>query len=311
LFVSRLNKKSLFIFIQIVLINLIKYHREIIYFDLMQLQLANNEIQFKINPFLRWAGGKNWFVKHAKNQLPVSFINYHEPFLGGGAVFFSLLIEQKSYLSDLNSDLIDTYIQVRDNVEKVIQQLKTFKNTESEYYKIRSKVYREPHKAAARFIYLNMTSFNGIYRVNRDGEYNVPFGHRYTIDFVQEDLLRLASTKLQKCILKVQDFEKSLMTVKANDFVFIDPPYTVAHENNGFILYNQKLFSIEDQYRLANCLKQLSEKGALFLMTNAYHHKIKEIYSGVGSMSFLNRRSLIGGKGAKRDIIREYIIKNF
>ena len=164
---------------------------------------------------------------------------------------------------------------------------------------------------AAQFIYLNKTSFNGIYRVNRQGKYNVPFGHRYTIDFIQEEELPVCQKKLQKTILRCQDFETSLINVKKGDFVFIDPPYTVAHENNGFILYNQNLFKIEDQYRLAECLRQLTDIGAFFLMTNAYHKKIKDIYHGTGEFSQLTRNSLIGGKGAIRSTIKEYLIKNY
>lgn len=277
----------------------------------MQLKLTTERTQLKVSPFLRWAGGKNWFIKFIEQQLPNNYKNYHEPFLGGGAVFFSLLTKERSYLSDLNSELIETYIQVRDNVEKVISQLYSFKNTEDHYYAIRDTVYKEEYQKAAQFIYLNMTSFNGIYRVNRQGKYNVPYGHRLTIDYIQEDLLRLASKKLKKSILKSQDFEQSLKKVNKGDFVFIDPPYTVAHENNGFILYNQKLFSLDDQYRLADSLKTLNKIGAYFIMTNAYHEKIKEIYKDVGSFVFLQRKSLIGGKGAKRVDIKEYIIKNY
>ncbi|WP_276503280.1 DNA adenine methylase [Terrimonas pollutisoli] len=277
----------------------------------MQLKIVDEPPVTKASPFLRWAGGKKWFLKHISSQLPNNFQNYHEPFLGGGAVFFNTENQKRNYLSDLNEELINTYIEIRDNVGKVISQLKRFKNTEEEYYKIRSRTFKETYAKAAQFIYLNMTSFNGIYRVNRQGNYNVPYGYRFTIDFVQEDILILANQKLKNAILKHQDFEQSLQVVKKNDFVFIDPPYTVAHENNGFILYNQKLFSLEDQYRLAECLKKLTSVGAYFIMTNAYHSKINEIYKGVGSFNILDRKSLIGGKGAKRDTIREYIIKNY
>src|SRR5437867_1754829 len=100
----------------------------------MQLKLTTEQTQFKINPFLRWAGGKNWFLKYIEQQLPTNFQNYHEPFLGGGSVFFNLITKKRNYLSDLNSELIETFIEVRDNVEKVISQIKAFKNTEEDYY---------------------------------------------------------------------------------------------------------------------------------------------------------------------------------
>jgi DNA adenine methylase len=272
---------------------------------------SSSEKEFKCNPFLRWAGGKTWFIKYLKDFMPQNFKDYHEPFLGSGAVFFNLQIDGKVYLSDLNAELIKTYVQVRDNVDLVVKTLKKFKNTKEQYYEIRDKTYSDEYKKAAKFIYLNKTSFNGIYRVNRSGKYNVPFGFRFTIDYIEEQNLKVVSNKLKNAEIIIQDFESALKKVKKGDFVFIDPPYTVAHENNGFIAYNQKLFSLDDQYRLAESLKRLNNKGAYFLLTNAYHHKIKEIYNGVGDFVHLTRKSLIGGKGAVRSDIKEYIIKNY
>jgi DNA adenine methylase len=264
-----------------------------------------------MEPFLRWAGGKTWLRKEILDFVPKAYNGYHEPFVGGGSIFFTLEHNKGCYLSDLNPELIDTYKQVRDNVEKIITYLKKFKNTEIDYYKIRGSKFQDPAKRAARFIYLNMTSFNGIYRVNRQGVYNVPYGRRYTIDFVQEGILRLSSQKLQNTEVECLDFETALAKVKKNDFVFIDPPYTVAHSNNNFIGYNQKLFSLEDQYRLAKVLGSLETIGAKFVLTNAYHKTIKEIYSGIGKFIVLKRMSLIGGTGATRGYIKEYLVKNF
>lgn len=264
-----------------------------------------------MEPFLRWAGGKTWLKKLIINYLPESYINYHEPFLGGGSIFFYINHDRKSYLSDVNKELIYTYIQVRDNVDEVIQFLKQFKNTEKEYYRIRSLKFENSYQKAAQFIYLNMTSFNGIYRVSRKGVYNVPYGHRNTIDFIQEENLRLTSRKLKASDINNSDFEAAIKLVKKDDFVFLDPPYTVAHAKNGFIGYNQKLFSLDDQYRLAECLRHLNKIGANFVLTNAFHDKIKEIYEDTGNFIPLTRMSLIGGKGAKRQYIKEYLIKNF
>jgi len=264
-----------------------------------------------IKPFLRWAGGKAWFLSHLPSFLPKKFNNYHEIFLGGGSVFFNLECTGNIYLSDLNGELIETYIQVRDNVELVISQLKQYKNTKEDYYKIRAKKFSKEHQIAARFIYLNKTSFNGIYRVNLIGEYNVPYGSKYSADYVQEEILREASKKLKKAILKEQDFEKALNKAKKGDLVFIDPPYTVAHENNGFIRYNQKLFSLDDQIRLSNKLRELNKLGVYYIVTNAYHKEIKNIYRDVGDFTTLSRRSSIGGKFAIRKDVKEYVIRNF
>lgn len=264
-----------------------------------------------MEPFLRWAGGKTWLKKEVKNYLPESFNDYYEPFLGGGSVFFSINHSGRSFLSDINLELIHTYLQVRDNVEEVINFLKDFKNNEKDYYLIRNLKFADSIQKAAQFIYLNKTSFNGIYRVNNKGEYNVPYGYKFGTDFIRQENLYLTSQKLKGVELRCFDFTEVVPFVKANDLVFLDPPYTVAHFNNGFIRYNQKLFSIQDQYRLADCLRKINDKGAKFILTNAYHEKIKEIFKGVGHFIPLTRMSLIGGKGATRQSIKEYLIKNF
>ncbi|WP_431162017.1 DNA adenine methylase [Flagellimonas beolgyonensis] len=262
-------------------------------------------------PFLRWAGGKRWLLKDLDKYLPSNGFNqYHELFLGGGAVFFHLQPKQNSFLNDFNPNLIDTYQCVKHDISGVIRELKKFKNTKEEYYKIRSKKFRNPNKKAAQFIFLNQTSFNGIYRVNLNGEYNVPYGFR-TKDFLDEESLKLASESLKNVTFSSLDFEKCIENIKQGDLVFLDPPYTVAHNNNGFIKYNQKLFSLEDQYRLKGLLQTINEIGAYYLLTNAAHLKIKEIFGNTNSKVFeLSRASLIGGRNAKRGQYKEFLITN-
>lgn len=132
-----------------------------------------------IEPFVRWAGGKTWFISTMQNLIRNVEINhYHEPFLGGAAVFFSLDLNKKAYLSDVNEELINTFLQIRDNPYEVIGVLSKFNNTEEDYYKIRSMVSENKIEKAAQFIFLNQTSYNGIYRVNKNGVYNVPYGFR-------------------------------------------------------------------------------------------------------------------------------------
>lgn len=261
-------------------------------------------------PFLRWAGGKSWLIKYLSNFLPsTGYNNYHEPFLGGASTFFHLK-PKKAFLSDLNEELINTYEQVRGNVEEVINVLNTFENSEASYYEIRSKKFTSNIKKAARFIYLNQTSFNGLYRVNLNGQYNVPFGHRSNL-VIDNDNLRNVSYALKNVELKQCDFNNTLSNIKRNDLVFLDPPYTVTHNNNGFIKYNKKLFDLQSQYSLSSYIDKLKEKGAYYILTNAAHEEIKKIFIKEGDQIFeLNRASLIGGKNAKRGNFTELIITN-
>lgn len=270
----------------------------------------NNKI---VKPFLRWAGGKTWFTKHIENYIPKDFNDYYEPFVGGGSVFFYLkskgFIKNKAYLSDSNSDLINTYKILKNHSNDLFEILKTHIDTEDEYYRMRSTDFSDKIEKAAKFLYLNKTSFNGIYRVNRNGEYNVPYGRRNLNILYDFEHLKDISIALKNTYLSTQDFKERCKLIKKNDFVFIDPPYTVAHENNGFIQYNQSIFSWNNQLQLSKLTDELNEKEVHFLVTNAYHDCIKEIYK-VGTQEKLSRASTIGGIGAKRTKYKEIIITN-
>ncbi len=260
-------------------------------------------------PFLRWAGGKRWLLKDINDLLPLEdFKQYHEPFLGGGAVFFHLQAKE-SYLSDLNSELIDTYSAIKNDPELVIRYLKEFKNTKDEYYKLRKTNFRSSARNAAKFIYLNRTSFNGIYRVNLQGEYNVPYGYRKNIEYNYENI-RKVSEQLKQTKLNACDYYETLDNINEGDLVFLDPPYTVTHNNNGFIKYNSKIFSIEEQYRLCQYIQELKDIGAYYILTNAAHPKIVEIFNLDDNVYEIDRQSVIGGKNAVRGLYTELIITN-
>lgn len=260
-------------------------------------------------PFLRWAGGKSWLLKHIDTILPENGFNtYHEPFLGGGSVFLALN-PKKSFLSDLNSELIETYSTLKEKPEDIIDCLSHYINSEQFYYSIRSQVPKNRIEKAARFIYLNQTSFNGIFRVNLKGEYNVPYGFR-TKDFLETEKLRLVSKRLQNSELMVGDFSIVFKNIKENDLIFLDPPYTVSHNYNGFIKYNQKLFSLDDQIRLSSLIDDIKDKGAYYILTNAAHPRIKEIFSKGDSVLKKSRASLIGGLSAQRGHTEEFIFTN-
>ena len=266
-----------------------------------------------IKPFLRWAGGKSWFRKHIENYIPNEFDNYYEPFLGGGSIFFYLkskgLIKNKAYLSDSNKDLINTYRVIKNDLPKLQNILTTHIDNKEEYYKMRELNFDNPIKRAAQFLYLNKTSFNGIYRVNRNGKYNVPYGKRSLNILYDFKHLKVISEIFDKTYFSTQDFKIRCKQAKRNDFVFIDPPYTVAHENNGFVQYNQSIFSWKNQVQLAKITSELENKEVKFVVTNAYHSSIKKIYT-TGQQKPLSRSSTIGGKGAKRSSYKELIITN-
>lgn len=260
-------------------------------------------------PFLRWAGGKSWLVHTIKDILGcLEYKNYYEPFMGGAVIFFSIGIHKHAYLSDLNKELVDCYIEVRDHPNEVISRLDEMPNTEEDYYRIRNESPADKVTQAARFIYLNQTSYNGLYRVNKEGKYNVPYGFRKRR--YDSDRLLQASKKLQKVKICCEDFEKRKYQVKAKDLVFLDPPYTVSHNKNGFIEYNQSLFSLKDQYRLKKFIDFIANKGAYYILTNAAHETIFEIFDRGDRILKLERNCLIGGKNAKRLKVSEYVFTN-
>lgn len=272
------------------------------------MQESNIQMEFQTKPFLRWAGGKNWLIKHLDELHLSNFNNYHEAFLGGGSVFFYLKPKQ-AYLSDLNGDLIETYSAVKENAQRVIKILKRFKNTESDYYKIRKGVFSDKFERAAKFIYLNQTSFNGIYRVNLKGVYNVPYGFRNKC-FIEEDKLLNAQRALKNATLRKGDFFDIILNVKKNDLVFLDPPYTVSHNNNGFIKYNEKIFQLEDQQRLSQLIDEIKRKDAYYILTNAAHYIIDAFFEKGDTKMELNRANLIGGQNSKRGQTTEFVFTN-
>jgi len=268
----------------------------------------------KIKPFLRWAGGKNWLIKVIDQYLPSEFNTYHELFVGGGSILIHLLnkelIKTNAILSDINTDLILTYNVVKNDADSLILDLKKHKNEKQYYYNIRAKKYRDPIKRSSRFIYLNRTSFNGIYRENLKGQYNVPFGNKQYKELFDYKNLKELMNPFSNCQFIPDDFENQFDNIKRNDLVFLDPPYTVAHENNSFIKYNQKIFSWKDQERLKYFVSEIEKKGAYYLLTNAAHQSIKDLYKSVGNIHTEMRYSVIGGKKARRELYSEYLITN-
>lgn len=261
-------------------------------------------------PFIRWAGGKKWLTTRINNFLPSKFINYHEPFLGGAAVFFHIRPKNHAFLSDLNAELINSFKQIKKDPLQVITHLDTLKNNEANYYKIRATISTDNLANAARFIFLNKTCYNGIYRVNASGKFNVPYGHNNSVPTYKRNNLFAISKAMKKVTLEHKDFENCLENIEKGDLVFLDPPYTVAHNNNGFLEYNQKIFTWNDQERLADFVNEIRKKRAFFILTNAVHDSIVNLYANLGNRYELDRISTITSSIEKRKKISEYLITN-
>jgi DNA adenine methylase len=270
---------------------------------------VDNKYDANIVPFLKWAGGKRWLLKRNDLLAPVHYKTYLEPFLGGGSVFLSLPTSH-FVLSDLNAELIDCYKAIRDNYKDVEKHLAHHQNMHSDdyYYHIRALGASDKCIDAARFIYLNRTCFNGLYRVNLSGKFNVPRGTKNTV-LLDTDNFSALSNRLKKGKIVSQDFEKTIALAGKDDFLFIDPPYTVNHNLNGFIKYNEKIFSWNDQVRLKNCVVAAFERGAMITLTNADHKSIIDLYSGIGEITKVSRNSVIGGKSSSRSKTSEIILR--
>lgn len=262
-------------------------------------------------PVLRWAGGKRWIVPLVADLIGDTEVqNYHEPFLGGAAVFFGLGLNGKAYLSDLNAELIETYTTIRDHPDQVWRFLKKYRNTKEDYYSARSSAPRKAGSRAARFIYLNHTSFNGIYRVNLAGAYNVPYGYRKWYNVPCYDDLLASSSRLRTAVLTSCDFAEAVEKVGPGDLVFLDPPYTVSHNNNGFVKYNNRLFSFSDQQRLSKAIDRIKELYGYYVLTNAAHESIAKLFGKGDRLIETQRKNAVGGRTAARGMATEFLFTN-
>jgi DNA adenine methylase len=262
-----------------------------------------------VTPFLKWAGGKRWLGEGYASLFDVQFTRFIEPFLGSGAIFFKLA-PARAVLTDLNPLLILTYRTIRDHWKDVLELLRYHHRNHSKahYYAVRAQRPRSSVAKAAQFIYLNRTCWNGLYRVNLQGVFNVPIGTKRNVVLPTDDFERvsnlLSCAELDSC-----DFEQSINRSGNGDLVFVDPPYTVKHNNNGFIKYNEGLFSWDDQVRLRDAVRDAYRRGAKVIVTNAYHDCVKDLYRGLGEHVRLNRASVIGGGAEFRGRFDEMVIK--
>ena len=256
-------------------------------------------------PFLKWPGGKRLIAHEIVAAFPRTFRRYYEPFLGGGAVFF-LLAPRSSLLADINKDLINTYECVRAAPEEIIARLKRLSIGKEQFYRIRRSNPTTPLLRAVRFLYLNRTAFNGIYRVNQSGQFNVPFGCKPGTVLCDSEAIRSASQILSHTTLQARDFEATLTAAGTDDLIYADPPYTTVHDNNGFRRYNESIFSWSDQVRLAGAVRAAVLRGATAVVSNAHHADLRELYRGFRTAS-LTRASCIAGESRFRRPVEEHI----
>jgi DNA adenine methylase len=252
-------------------------------------------------PIVKWAGGKSKILKDLRKYFPKSFGKYVEPFLGGGSVYFSLM-PGKAILSDSNKDLMTTYKVVREDVNSLIEYMKTYQNTPEFFYGIRKAVPKSDLEVAANFLFLNKTCFNGLYRVNKAGEFNVPFGSYKNPNLCDAGNLKLASKALHGASLLSGDFEDVLRLISKEDFVYMDPPYVATFND-----YSRDGFNMDCQERLAKAFEVLPCKG---ILSNSDEPWVRERYKDFTIIEIKSARS-INSKGDGRGKVSELIIKNY
>lgn len=235
----------------------------------------------KAEPILKWAGGKRQLLYRLLPLVPEYTGKYIEPFVGGGAMFFALN-PTRAVLADSNAELINLYKTVAKSPEEVIEILKTYKNSEKNYYKIRNIDWRNvsPEEAAARMIFLNKTCFNGLYRVNRQGKFNTPYGKNNKVEFLHQEQIIAASKQLKHKKIICGDYRRVLKKyAEPGDFIFLDPPYFQISEKESFLRYTKERFYKPDQIELAEIVNDLFDRGCNVLMTNSNHEMIYDLYN--------------------------------
>jgi len=273
-------------------------------------------------PFVKWAGGKRQLIPILNENLPKTFGTYFEPFLGGGALLFNMLIErngQKCSISDLNSDLVLSYTTIRDRAESLINSLKNHeknyqKDSKSYYYSIRESNPRSQIEKTSRLIFLNRTCFNGLYRVNSKGKFNVPLGKYANPKIVNEDNLRSVSNILQssRVDIKCRDFEAILSDAKKDDLVYFDPPYQPVSDTANFTGYTNKDFTYDDLARLAELCMKLNSKGCRVLLSNSNSKEVTDMFSTKPwKVNKIKANRSINSNSKKRTGHFELLIKNY
>ena len=273
-------------------------------------------------PFVKWVGGKRQLMQVLEDNFPKQFGTYHEPFLGGGAVMFNLLSKEAKLscnVSDFNSDLILAYVTIRDKLRKLIESLENHsknyhKDSSEYYYEIRKQEPKQQIEKVSRLIFLNRTCFNGLYRVNKKGQFNVPLGRYTNPNIVNKENLTAVSKILQSEKIKIscRGFEAVLDDAKKGDLIYFDPPYQPISSTANFTSYTHRDFTEDDLERLATLANQLNSKGCHVLLSNSNSKVVKDIFSEKHwKISSINANRAINSNAQKRTGHKEIIIKNY
>lgn len=266
-------------------------------------------------PIVKWVGGKRQLMFELLKNMPQNYNRYFEPFIGGGALFFELQLDN-AYISDMNEELINLYQVVRDNVDELITDLKKHDISKEYFMEIRNIDRTEDYEnwssvqKASRFIYLNRTCFNGMYRVNSKGEFNVPFGHYKNPRIVDEKNLINCSNLLQRTEIRHSDFSEILTKVQEGDFVYFDPPYVPLNETSSFTSYTKDGFDIDMQFKLRDVCDELDSMGVKFLLSNSDTKLVNELYENYNIKKVFASRQ-INANADGRGKITEVLVRNY
>ena len=280
------------------------------------------QVALEPKPFVKWAGGKRQLLAELEKNFPKQFGTYFEPFLGGGAVLFDLLAKKpnlKCSVSDLNSDLVLAYVTIRDKLGRLIESLENHsknyhKDSTGYYYEVRKQEPKSQIEKVSRLLFLNKTCFNGLYRVNSKGKFNVPLGRYTNPNIVNRENLTTVSKFLQSDKIKIscRDFESILKDAKKGDFVYFDPPYQPVSDTANFTSYTHRDFTEDDLQRLADLANQLNSKGLHVLLSNSNTKIVKKIFSSKKwKIKEIAVNRAINSNSQKRTGHKEVLIKNY
>ena len=277
--------------------------------------MKNDEL---VMPVVKWVGGKRQLITEIDKYIPSQISTYYEPFLGGGAVFFYLQ-PKKAVVNDINEELINLYQVIQDNVEELIEDLKKHKNEPDYFYSIReldrdTEVYKKlnPVERASRIHYLNKTCYNGLFRVNSQGQFNVPFGRYKNPNIVNKTTLRAVSNYFNsaKITFKCCDFEEALKGARKGSFIYFDPPYDPVSDTSSFTGYDKGGFDRQEQIRLKKLCDKLNRRGIKFLLSNSETEFILDLYRDY-KIEIVQAKRSINSKGNKRGEVNEVLVMNY